>query len=91
MVEVITYMAAWLLGVVELRVAEKRLITAFVRPTTTFIKLLFVVLSRDFRSLNAISVGLVLTRGSRWQQCHYVSYHYNMPSSLKTPPLLTIS
>jgi hypothetical protein len=74
-VEVITYIATSLLGVVELRVAEKRLITAVARLTTTIAKLLFIVLSRalwtflPLRSFNAM-VGLRSSRGSRWQ-CHY--------------------
>ena len=75
MVEAITYIAARLLRVVALDIRlEYDLISALYRLSTTSAKFLFVTLSRShwvtlirsaLRSLNAMSVGLRSTRGSR--------------------------
>ena len=75
MVEAITYIAARLLGAVELLAPlDIELISAVYRSSTTFAKFLFVALSRNrwipllpphLRSLNAMFVGPRSTRGSR--------------------------
>ena len=74
MVEVITYIAAGLLKVVEpSRMLEYDLINAVTRLATTFAKFLFVgffriswipLLYNSYKSLNAMVVDLRLTRGS---------------------------
>ncbi len=83
MVEAITYIAARLLRLVELREPlENHLISAVYRLSTTLAKFLFVAVSRNrwiplllpfLRSLYAMLVGLRSTRGSSDTLCYHLA------------------